>query len=262
MDYDKIQPVLELYRAVQMEGSLTGIPHIILRTTGCTHRCWFGEGGWCDSFTTSIHPEKGKYSINDIHRFINENCDITHLMITGGSPTMHPELVNEIVNIFKLTHNYQNGSGNGIVTIETEGSHFIETYFPIDLVSISPKFSNSIPKLGIEKPLGGLVDEKFIKQHNKFRLNKEAIFKMTEYHSNYQIKPVVNPVKQPEIWKEVIEFCKEQEIPKNKIWIMPPGDSREEILRSMGDVITFCTENGYNYSGRDHILAFGSERYK
>lgn len=261
MDYNKIQPVLELYRAVQMEGSLTGIPHIILRTTGCTHRCWFGDGGWCDSFTTSIHPEKGKYSLNNIRLFFEENKDITHLMITGGSPTMHPELVNELVTMFKTVHLFDI-TGQGIITIETEGSHFVPTDYLIDLVSISPKFSNSIPKLGIEKPLGGLVDEKFIKQHNKFRLNKEAIFKMTEYHSNYQIKPVVNPIKQPEIWKEIIEFCEEQQIPQNKIWIMPPGDTKEEIIKSMGDVITFCTENGYNYSGRDHIIAFGSERYK
>jgi hypothetical protein len=25
--------------------------------------CYFGEGGWCDSWYTSIHPEKGTFSI-------------------------------------------------------------------------------------------------------------------------------------------------------------------------------------------------------
>ena len=35
------------------------------------------------------------------------------------------------------------------VTIETEGSHFLETDFPIALISLSPKFSNSIPKFGV-----------------------------------------------------------------------------------------------------------------
>lgn len=261
MDYEKIQPVIELYRAVQMEGSKTGIPHIILRTTGCTHRCWFGEGGWCDSFTTSIHPEKGQISLNQIKDFFLENQDINHLMITGGSPTMHPELVNELVNLFKSIHLFES-TGNGFITIETEGSHFAKTDYPIDLVSISPKFSNSIPKIGIEKPLGGLVDEKFIKQHNKFRLNEIAISQMILYHNDYQIKPVVNPVEQPDVWVEIINFMGSLDIPKNKVWIMPPGDSKDEIVRVMGDVITFCTENGYNYSGRDHIIAFGSTRYK
>ena len=58
-DYNKILPVLEVYRAVQSEGSRFGRPTIVIRTTGCTHRCYFGEGGWCDSWYTSIHPETG-----------------------------------------------------------------------------------------------------------------------------------------------------------------------------------------------------------
>jgi hypothetical protein len=31
------------------EGSRQGRPTIAIRTTGCTHRCFFGAGGWCDS---------------------------------------------------------------------------------------------------------------------------------------------------------------------------------------------------------------------
>ncbi len=30
------------------------------------NRCYFGEGGWCDSWYTSIHPEKGTFTFNDI----------------------------------------------------------------------------------------------------------------------------------------------------------------------------------------------------
>ena len=64
-DYNKVLPVLELYRCVQSEGSRFGRPTIAVRTTGCTHRCYFGEGGWCDSWYTSIHPEKGGFTFND-----------------------------------------------------------------------------------------------------------------------------------------------------------------------------------------------------
>ena len=88
-------------------------------------------------------------------------------MLTGGSPTMHKALVNEITHFAKK---------RGIfVTIETEGSHFLETDYPIDLISLSPKFSNSVPKLGAKTPKGVDVNERMIKQHNKFRLNIEAI---------------------------------------------------------------------------------------
>ncbi len=44
----KTQAIIELYRCVQSEGSRFGRPTIAVRTTGCTRRCYFGEGGWCD----------------------------------------------------------------------------------------------------------------------------------------------------------------------------------------------------------------------
>jgi len=268
MDYTKTQPICELYGPViQSEGSKAGIPHIVVRTTGCTHRCWFGEGGWCDSFYTSIHPEKGKYTLNDLREFFEKHKDCTHLMLTGGSPTMHSELCNEIVTIFKKLHLAEDWNGNkskftsnGIVTLETEGSHFIQTEYPIDLISLSPKFSNSIPNLGINRPLGGIVDQKFINQHNKFRLNKTAIAELIDYHSDYHFKPVCNPKEQPEVWDEIEKFRVEMNIPKNKTWIMPPGATKEEIIRVLPDVINFCGEHGYNFSGRDHIIAFGETR--
>ena len=65
-DYNKTLPVVEVYPCVQSEGSRQGKPTIAIRTTGCTHRCFFGEGGWCDSWYTSIHPEKGTFTFNDI----------------------------------------------------------------------------------------------------------------------------------------------------------------------------------------------------
>ena len=166
-DYDKVLPVLELYTAVQSEGSRQGYPTIVIRTTGCTHRCYFGEGGWCDSWQTSIHPEKGQYTFNKIIEMYDQHPHIKEMMLTGGSPTMHPAIVNELTNFAKE---------RGItITIETEGSHFLETDYPINLLSISPKFSNSVPVVGTLTPQGKEVDEKMIKIHNRLRLNVDAI---------------------------------------------------------------------------------------
>ena len=97
-DYNKNLPVVELYTAVQSEGSRAGYPTVVIRTTGCTHRCYFGEGGWCDSWYTSIHPEKGKWTFNDIIKMYDNNPHISEMMLTGGSPTMHPKLVNELTH--------------------------------------------------------------------------------------------------------------------------------------------------------------------
>ena len=251
-DYGKKLPIVELYYCVQSEGSRAGFPTVAVRTTGCTHRCWFGEGGWCDSWYTSIHPEKGGFTFDDIIKMYDDRPDITEMMLTGGSPTMHPALVNE------LTH-FANRRGI-VITMETEGSHFLETDYPIGLISLSPKFSNSVPKLGVLTPKGIETDQKMIDQHNKLRLNKDAMRKTIDYHTNYHFKPVCNPVEMPEIWEEIEAFRVEMGIPKNKTWIMPPGDNRQELIRVYPMVFDFCAENGYNFTGREHIIAFDTKR--
>jgi 7-carboxy-7-deazaguanine synthase len=249
-DYDKVLPIVELYRCVQSEGSRFGRPTIAVRTTGCTHRCYFGEGGWCDSWYTSIHPEKGTFTFNSIVDIYNKNPHIKEMMLTGGSPTMHPALVNEI------TH-FANERGI-FVTIETEGSHFLETDFPLNLISLSPKFSNSVPKLGAVTPGGKDVDERMIKTHNRLRLNKEAIRKTLDYHSDYHYKPVWDGTLAN--LNEIEEFRIEMDIPKDKTYVMPAGDTRETLVEMYPKVFEMVAEHGYNMTGRDHIIAYDTER--
>jgi 7-carboxy-7-deazaguanine synthase len=249
-DYSKTLPIVELYTAVQSEGSRAGMPTIVIRTTGCTHRCWFGEGGWCDSWYTSIHPEKGKYNFNNIIEMYNNNPHIREMMLTGGSPTMHPDLVNE------LTHfAYSRGI---FITIETEGSHFIETDHQIGLVSLSPKFTNSVPRIGVLTPQGKEVDQKMIDQHNKFRLHKDNIRKMIDYHYDFHYKPVWDGTE--ETLAEIEAFRVEMNIPKWKTWVMPAGDTREELIKMYPIVMEMCMNNGYNFTGREHIIAYDTKR--
>lgn len=249
-DFSKTLPVLELYTAVQSEGSRAGYPTIVVRTTGCTHRCYFGEGGWCDSWYTSIHPEKGKYTFNDIIKMYDENPHISEMMLTGGSPTMHPKLVNELTN---FAH-----ERNIFITIETEGSHFLPTDYPINLLSISPKFSNSVPVVGTVTPQGDVVTEKLIVTHNRFRLNVESIKQSIAYHKDYHIKPVLD--KELSMVQEVEEFLKECNIPDNKVWAMPAGDTREALMESYPVVMDFVRDRGWRFTGRAHIIAFDTKR--
>ena len=249
-DYSKVLPILEVYRCVQSEGSRFGRPTIAVRTTGCTHRCYFGEGGWCDSWYTSIHPEKGVFTFNDIIKIYDENPHVKEMMLTGGSPTMHPRLVNE------LTH-FAN-ERDILITIETEGSKFVETDYPIGLLSISPKFDNSIPVIGAITPAGKVVDEKMIKTHNRFRQNTEAIKQMIEFHTDYHYKPVWDGTDKN--LKEIEDYRIELGVPKNKTYIMPAGDTRETLIEMYPLVFNMCAEKGYNMTGRDHIIAFDTQR--
>jgi 7-carboxy-7-deazaguanine synthase len=282
-DYNKVLPIIELYTAVQSEGSRAGYPTVVIRTTGCTHRCFFGEGGWCDSWYSSIHPEKGTFTFNDIVKMYDDNPHISEMMLTGGAPTMHPALVNE------LTHFANERSL--FITIETEGSHFLATDYPIDLVSISPKFANSVPVLGAITPQGKVADQKMIDQHNKFRLNYSAIARMIAYHGNFHLKPVID--KNLAIIPEYEEFLDTLAVELQKInleedfnytilesgfdytvfeveelkfmlkdntWMMPSGDTRKALFESYPVVMNFCRDSGYKFTGRPHVIAFDDMR--
>ena len=254
-DYEKNLPIVEIYTAVQSEGSRAGYPTVVIRTTGCTHRCYFGEGGWCDSWYTSIHPEKGTYNFKDIIKAYDENPHIKEMMLTGGSPTMHAALCNELTNF---------ANERGIfITIETEGSHFLETDYPINLISLSPKFGNSVPVIGATLPNGNILDEKMgakmVKQHNKLRLNVDAIRKTLDYHADYHIKPVWCG-KDEVVLAEIMEFLEIINVPNDKVWFMPAGDSRESLFESYPRVFDWVRDNGYRMTWRPHIIAFESER--
>ena len=163
---------------------------------------------------------------------------------------MHPALVNE------LTHfAYERQI---IITIETEGSAFVETDYPIGLISLSPKFSNSIPVVGATTPGGRVVDERFIKVHNRHRKNTESIKRMLVFHTDYHYKPVWDGTE--ENLKEIEDYRIELGIPKNKTYIMPAGDTREQLIKMYPIVFNMCVDHGYNMTGRDHIIAFNTER--
>jgi 7-carboxy-7-deazaguanine synthase len=163
---------------------------------------------------------------------------------------MQPDLCNE------LTH-FANQRGI-FITIETEGSHYVETDYPIGLISLSPKFSNSVPKLDVTTPMGKLVDQKMIDQHNKLRLNDDAIAQTLAYHADYHYKPVYDGTE--ETIQEIEEFRIKHNIPKNKTWLMPAGDNREELIKQYPISLEKAFDMGYNWTGRDHIISYNTKR--
>ena len=180
-----------------------------------------------------------------------KNPHIKEMMLTGGSPTMHGALVNE------LTHFAH--ENNIFITIETEGSHFLPTDYPINLLSISPKFSNSVPVLGVATPQGAATTEKMIKQHNKLRCNWDAIKQSIAYHSDFHLKPVWDG-KDQDALAEIMDAIAKLEITPDKVWFMPAGDSRESLFKSYPILFDWVRDNGYRMTWRPHIIAFEDQR--
>ena len=247
MDYNKVQPLGETYTCLQGEGKYMGIPHILIRVTGCRLRCQFSNS-FCDTPYASWKPEKGKYTLNDVVKFYEDNKHIKHTMITGGGPTLYSKLLQELCEIGKKY--------NHTITIETEGSEFVPTNG--DLISLSPKLSNSTPRPGTWMPFADReVTEKDKEQHEKWRCNYDAMKMLIKYHPDYQLKPVISSLKD---LAEVKDLQKILDVPNDKVWLMPEGLNEEQLSKRRVWLMELCEELGYNFSDRLHIIAYGDRR--
>ena len=97
-----------------------------------------------------------------------------------------------------------------------------------------------------------------IRIHNMKRKNTEEIKKTLAYHKDYHYKPVWDGTE--ENLKEIEEYRVELGVPKDKTYIMPAGDTRDTLVEMYPKVFELCAEHGYNMTGRDHIIAFDTER--
>ena len=247
MNYDKKQPLGETYTCLQGEGKYMGVPHILIRVTGCRLRCQFSDS-FCDTPYASWKPEKGIFTLNDVVKVYESNPQIKHTMVTGGGPTIHPELLKELCVIGKRYGH--------IVTIETEGSEFVQT--KAHCISLSPKLSNSTPRPGTWMDYANReVTEKDKQQHEKWRCNYDAMRQLIDNHEDYQLKPVISNEKD---LQEVKELQKILDIPNNMVWLMPEGLVSEQLNERRVWLMEICEREGYNYTDRLHIIAFGDVR--
>src|SRR5512133_3275566 len=104
------------------------MPSVFIRTSGCNLRCV-----WCDTPYTSWEPEGEDRRIEEVLEEASR-YPTGHIVITGGEPFLAPDL-DELTNRLKALDAH--------ITIETAGTIFKPV--KCDLISVSPKLSNSTP---------------------------------------------------------------------------------------------------------------------
>lgn len=146
-----------------------------------------------------------------------------------------PQLVNQLKTLGKH------------ITIETAGIAFIPD-MPCDLMSISPKLSNSTP-----------TDPAIASMHEKSRLNIAALRNLVDsYH--YQIKFVVNF---PADLDEISQILKKVgNINLEKVMLMPQAAAKDELLAKSPMVAKMCKRTGFAFCQRLQLLLWNNERGK
>lgn len=223
--------VAEIFYSIQGEGVLVGIPSVFIRTSGCNLRCV-----WCDTPYTSWNPEGEDLSIEQIGENV-QAFGAAHAVITGGEPMISRD----------ITHLTRILRGAGLhITIETAGT----VYSPVscDLMSISPKLSNSVP---LERERG-----RWAVQHDRLRYQPDILKRLTAEYP-YQLKFVVTS---PSDLEEIEAIRDTLVAERGRIILMPEGTSREIVQQRGLWVAELCKAKGYRYSPRLHIDLWGDRR--
>ena len=236
---------------IQGEGKLVGTPSIFIRLGKCNMKCegfnveYETPSGIkkcsCDSYyavDTAFREQWHKMSANHIRQKVEElkpnyNVDI---VITGGEPLLYWQN-DEFQSLLKyyIENNYK-------VTIETNASLNINLdrdYQKEILFSMSVKLSNSLEPLKKRVNVNTLTQilNNTTDSYLKFVIDKEFKNKAQE-----EIKTIIN------------------QIPKAEVYLMPMGDTANEINENSETVINMAIENGFKYCDRLHIRVWDNKR--
>jgi 7-carboxy-7-deazaguanine synthase len=222
--------VSEIFYSIQGEGFLAGVPSVFVRLAGCPLRC-----RWCDT-KYAWDPMAGQeYSITEIVQAVQQRpCKF--VVITGGEPMINadlPQLVRELKNAEKH------------ITIETAGIAFIQD-LPCDLMSISPKLSNSTP-----------TDPELAAVHEKSRLDTSVLRQLVDSY-NYQLKFVVDSRSDLGEINRILK--KVGNVDLQKVMLMPQATTRDELLARSPMVAEMCKRTSFAFCQRLQILLWNNER--
>jgi len=228
--------VTEIFHSLQGEGIRSGEPSVFVRLAGCPLRCrwcdtkyaWdFGGGTPCR--VTELARQVGRWSCRSV-------------VITGGEPLVGADGAPR-AGLVDLTREL--AAMGRSVTIETSGVCSVPD-LACDLMSISPKMSNSTPSQG--EAAG---------RHEQGRIDRKALSRLIESYP-CQLKFVVDaPDDLPEIRRLLDEL---PPVDNDRILLMPQAATREELLAKAPMVTDLCLETGYRFGHRLHVLLWSDRR--
>jgi 7-carboxy-7-deazaguanine synthase len=227
-------PINELFRSLQGEGRLAGVPSTFVRTSGCNLRCWF-----CDSYHTSWEPSGARMELEEIEKRIGEFAT-THVVLTGGEPLLHGASERLLRRLAEAGYH---------TTVETNGTVVPDPGTPIDLASVSPKLASSTPT-----PERDPTDEgEWEERHEDRRIDLDALSTLVERY-DHQLKFVVTgPGDVSEVVDLLDRLRDRATVADEDVLLMPEGATRERLDETRNTVADLAMEYGFRYTPRLHV---------
>jgi len=219
--------IAELFYSLQGEGALVGVPSVFIRTSGCNLRC-----AWCDTPYTSWQPEGADFEIEQILDEVKAH-PARHVVVTGGEPMILPDVAPLTERLRALGLH---------ITIETAGTVFRPV--ACDLMSISPKLSNSTPSAP------------WAAQHDRLRIQPHTLLKLMGRYE-YQLKFVIA---KPDDLDEVRSLLETLRAERERVILMPEGTDRDLLRERSVWLAEICKDEGFRFSPRLHVELYGNQR--
>ncbi len=231
--------VSECFHSIQGEGKLSGVPSYFIRLSGCNLRCT-----WCDTPYASWNPEGTQQSLESLVRTAAES-GAKHVVLTGGEPMLFDaiEPLSQALRSLALH-----------ITIETAGTICRSAEaVACDLLSLSPKLSNSTPAANDPRDPSGAWSSR----HESRRFNIPILQQLLDSHANRQLKFVVSS--DADIAEIHSLLSKLQGWVPSDVLLMPEGVTLPTQARKAW-LVDICLKNNFRYCPRLHIELFGNVR--
>jgi len=214
--------LIENFVSWQGEGPDSGKTMIILRFKTCNRNC-----AWCDTSVKMRISAEAPYKLSEIQQSINDRA--AGILVTGGEPTVKKHFDECAMLLNELNYPIANVETNGYALYELIGE--VDPHKPVKFI-YSPKIFN-------------MQDRHDAKE----TLNKIA------GHQNVYVKVVYEP--DNEYSMQFLEYLKNEMadlILNQRIWIMPKGTNRADLIKNSEQVFDACEKYNFNFSSRDHII--------
>jgi 7-carboxy-7-deazaguanine synthase len=217
---DRSVKLIENFTTWQGEGPDSGRTMVILRFKTCNLHC-----PWCDTAVKMRVSGEAPHLMSDIQKTIKEKR--AGILITGGEPTVGRHIEDSITLLNNLDYTIANVESNGF-----------------DLEGLIKRIDKSKNVKYIFSPkIFSFEDNKFAKSLS------EKLF----HYDNVYFKVVWEEGSTDMFCKWLSEVVEGTSI-ANRVWLMPQGATRADLIRNSERVFDACEKYKFNFSSRDHII--------